>query len=349
MTKPKIVPSFKGITNWLHYFRFRDPLRLPTMSSRCQVYLLAAALACWGVVTVAGEPVAVVGHPDPLSLLASDDPVLATNKRLVFNLWRSVVNAGHVEVADQLLAEDYIQHSPVLPTGRAAFKKIFSAVPRRDKVPDLIEPPLIAFVAEGDLVVMAFVEKLQQPAGSGTYTTTHFNMFRVANGRLAEHWHSIQRAPGPDLASPEKGGPQRVTGASGIAQFALVDASRSQLANNKRLVFDMWRHIIDGGREEVADLYLHKDYIQHNTNVATGRDAFKAYFSTREDLPIETSIRRPLVAMVAESDLVVQAIMMEHPHPSREGETYTTTWFDMFRVADGRLAEHWDASTRAAP
>jgi predicted SnoaL-like aldol condensation-catalyzing enzyme len=322
----------------------------------------AATVACWGIVTVAiaqpappsapivaGEPVVVVGHPDPLSLLASDDPLLAVNKRLVFDLWRSVVNAGHVEVADQLLAEDYIQHSPVLPTGRAAFKKIFSAVPRHDRIPDLIKPPLIAFVAEGDLAAMMFVEQLQEPGGSGAYTTTHFNMFRVANGRLAEHWHSMQNAPGPDLPPPEKGGPQRVTGARGIAQIALLEARHSQLANNKRLVFDMWRHIIDAGREEVAALYLHEDYIQHNPNIATGRGAFKAYFSMRDDLPIETSIRAPLVAMIAEGDLVVQAIMLEHPHPSREGETYTTTWFDMFRVADGRLAEHWDASIKTAP
>jgi predicted SnoaL-like aldol condensation-catalyzing enzyme len=329
------------------------------MIFRCQFCRLAATLACGGVVTMAiaqtatpiieGKPVAVVGHPDPLSLLASADPVLATNKRLVFDLWRSVVNAGHVEVADQLLAEDYIQHSPVLPTGRAAFKKIFSVVPRRDKIPDLMAPAPIAFVAEGNLVVMTFVEQLQAPDGSGTYTTTHFNMFRVANGRLTEHWHSIQSAPGPELPSPAKGGPQRVSGTSGIAQFVLLEAHRSQLANNKRLVFDMWRHIIDAGREEVADRYLHADYIQHNPNIATGRDAFKAYVSKRDDLPIETSIRRPLVAMIAEGDLVVQAIMLEHPHPSREGETYTTTWFDMFRVADGRLAEHWDGSTKAAP
>jgi predicted SnoaL-like aldol condensation-catalyzing enzyme len=298
---------------------------------------------------VAGKPAVVVGHPDPLLLLASDDPALARNKRLVFDLWRSVVNAGRVEVADNLLAEDYIQHSPVLPTGRAAFKRIFSAVPRRDRIPDLIEPPLIAFVAERDLVAMMLVEKLPEPDGSGTYTTTHFNLFRVANGRLAEHWHSVQSAPGPDLPPPEKGGPQRVTGAKGIAQLALLDASSSQLANNKRLVFDMWRQVVDAGREEMADLYLHEDYVQHNPNVAVGRDAFKAYFSRRDNLPIETSIRAPLVAMIAERDLVVQAIMLEHRHPSRAGETYTTTWFDMFRVADGELAEHWDEAAKASP
>jgi hypothetical protein len=43
--------------------------------------------------------------------------------------------------------------------------------------------------------------------------------------------------------------------------------------------------------------------------------------------------------------------MQEHPHPLRADETYTTTWFDLFRIADGRLAEHWDPAVKppAAP
>ena len=53
-----------------------------------------------------------------------------------------------------------------------------------------------------------------------------------------------------------------------------------------------------------------------------------------------------MVAVVAEGDLVALVTMQEHPHPSRAGRTYTTTWFDMFRVADGRLVEHWDAATK---
>jgi predicted SnoaL-like aldol condensation-catalyzing enzyme len=310
---------------------------------------VVASLAPPPAPVVEGRPVNVVGHPDPLSLLESDDPVLAANKRLVFDMWRGIVNGGHVELADELLAEGYIQHSPVLPTGRAAFKKIFSVVERRDEIPEVVEPPLGAIIAEGDLVAMTLVEELPEPSGSGTYTTTHFNMFRIEDGRLAEHWHSVQSPPGPDLPSPEGGGSQLVTGSVGAEQLALLEASDPELANNKRLVFDVSRQILDARREEIADLYFAEDYIQHNPNAATGREGFKAYFSTREDLPIEASIRAPLVAMVAEGDLVVQAIRLEHPHPSREGAIYTTTWFDMFRVADGRLAEHWDPAAKPMP
>src|ERR1700761_2803285 len=102
-------------------------------------------------------PVGVDGHPDPLSLLADKDPALAANKRLVFDMWRSIVNAGHVELADDMLQEGYVQHSPLLPTGRIAFKAIFSAVERRE-IPEMVAPPLVSIIAEGALVVMALAE-----------------------------------------------------------------------------------------------------------------------------------------------------------------------------------------------
>ena len=49
--------------------------------------------------------------------------------------------------------------------------------------------------------------------------------------------------------------------------------------------------------------------------------------------------------MIAEGDLVVVAIVRTRPHPTREGETYTTTWFDMWRFVDGKADEHWDGAT----
>ncbi len=287
----------------------------------------------------------VVPHPDPLAALRSADRTLATNKRAVFDMWRSVVDAGHTEVADDLLEEGYIQHSPLLRTGRKAFKEIFSVVPRRD-IPELVTPPLVASIAERDLVVMALLERMPGRNGATPYTTTHFNLFRVEAGRLAEHWHSVQTAPGPDVPLPEDGGPQPVTGVSGEAQLALLESADARLAANKRLVFDLWREVIDAGHEELADRYLDAGFIEHNPNGASGIAGFKAYFSSRPDAAVAPSIRAPVVAVVAEGDLVALVTMQEHPHPSREGRTYTTTWFDMFRIVDGRIVEHWDPAAR---
>ena len=289
----------------------------------------------------------VVAHPDPLAALASADPTLAANKRAVFDMWRSIVDAGHTEKADDLLTEGYVQHSPVLRTGRKAFKEIFSVVPRRE-IPELVEPPLVASIAEGNLVVMALLERIPARDGVDAYATTHFNLFRIEGGRLAEHWHSVQTAPGPDVPLPQDGGPQPVKGVSGDAQLALLESVDPRLAANKRLVFDVWREIVDAGHEELADRYLDASFVEHDPNGASGREGFKAHFSSRPDTPVEPSIRAPVVAIVAEGDLVAVVTMREHPHPSRAGHTYTTTWFDMFRVVDGRLVEHWDASAKTA-
>lgn len=317
----------------------------------CQKPGLPPASAGAGAATAAATPLAraadVVAHPDPLAALKSADATLAANKGAVFDMWRSIVDAGHTEAADDLLTEGYVQHSPVLRTGRKAFKEIFSVVPRRE-IPDLVEPPLVASIAEGNLVVMALLERMPARDGVDAYTTTHFNLFRIEGGRLAEHWHSVQTAPGPDVPLPEDGGPQPVKGVTGEAQLALLESADPRLASNKRLVFDVWREIVDAGHEELAERYLAASFVEHNPNRASGLEGFKAYLSSHPDAQVERFIRAPVVAIVAEGDLVALVTMQEHPHPSRPGNTYTTTWFDMFRVVDGHLVEHWDAAAKTA-
>ncbi len=133
--------------------------------------------------------VAVVPRADPEQMLASADPRLAANKRLVYDFWREVFEAGHMERVDWYMAENYIQHNPNVPTGRAAFIAYFS----KNVAPQPIEPrvkaPLVAIVAEGDLVALVFVREVTDPRDTvQKYTTTWFDMFRVEAGKIAEHW-----------------------------------------------------------------------------------------------------------------------------------------------------------------
>jgi predicted SnoaL-like aldol condensation-catalyzing enzyme len=295
---------------------------------------------------IEGQTVRVTAHPDQLSLLQSADPRLAANKRLVFDLWRTVLLAGQVEQADRFLAENYIQHNVTARTGREAFKQIFASfVPRQDAIPDTI-PELVTIIAEGDYVVLALVSHYPEPDGSGnTYTSTHFDLFRIENGMVAEHWDSVQLRAGLNVPTPEDGGPMPVVGTQGLAQLAMLFNDDPQLFANKRLAFDLWRHIPEGGREEMAELYLDPIYIQHNPNAATGREGFKEYFSRRPDSTVDTYLEDPLVALVAEGDLVVQVLQEERPHPDT-GETYYVAWFDMFRIAGNRVIEHWDTASK---
>jgi len=297
--------------------------------------------------TVFGEPVPVTAHADHTFLLDSDDPQLRANKRLVYDMWRTILNAGQVEAADRYLAEDYIQHNPTARTGRAAFKEVFSAfMPRQDTVPETIQNPVVSILAEGDLVVMAFVNEYDEADGSGTYTSTHFDMFRVENGVITEHWDSIQIQPGQQTPDFGNGGPVPVVGIQGLAQLDMLYNDDPQLFANKRLVFDLWRHIPEAGREELAPLYMDPIYIQHNPNAATGRAGAVEYFKQRPDTSIDSTLEDPLVASVAEGDLVVQVLQEERPHPNKPGEIYYVPWFDMFRIENGLVMEHWDTASK---
>jgi predicted SnoaL-like aldol condensation-catalyzing enzyme len=135
-----------------------------------------------------------------------------------------------------------------------------------------------------------------------------------------------------------------VTGEENGDQYPLLTAASWQLAVNKRLVFDVSRQLFDAGREQLAALYLTESFQSHSPLVAPGREGMLTELATRADRPIGTAIGSPLVAMFAEGDLVVQVTMHEHLHPSRSEARYTTTGFEMFRVSEGRLAEHWNAA-----
>jgi predicted SnoaL-like aldol condensation-catalyzing enzyme len=132
-------------------------------------------------------------------LLASTDPVLKANKRLVYDFWREVFEAGQVSRAEKYVAETYIQHNPNVPSGRAAMEAFIS---RRNPTPKPVEArvksPLVSIVAERDLVVLSFVREYPEPQDeSRKYTTTWFDMFRIENGKIVEHWDGAMKARNP--------------------------------------------------------------------------------------------------------------------------------------------------------
>lgn len=127
-------------------------------------------------------------------LLASHDPKLAANKKLVYDFWREVFEAGHLELAEKYMAEDYIQHNPNVATGRDAFVTFFSAIKKPKPIEGKVAAPLVNIVAEGNIVLLTFVREYKEPKdASKTYTTTWFDMFRIENGKIAEHWDPAQK------------------------------------------------------------------------------------------------------------------------------------------------------------
>lgn len=122
-------------------------------------------------------------------LLKSDDPILAKNKRLVYDMWREFLEAGHLDKAEKYLTEDYMQHNPLAATGRKAVVEFFSRFSTPKEIVDSIKTSVVSIVAEKDLVVISFARELPDPKDkTKKYTTTWFDMFRIENGKIAEHW-----------------------------------------------------------------------------------------------------------------------------------------------------------------
>ncbi len=317
---------------------------LPATLLCTSLSIAADSLAPPHAAIVEGQPVPVTAHPDQLRLLASALPELAANKKLVFDFWRRLT-AGDADAAARDMAENYVEHNPLLPTGREAFRDYIAAAARgSSRAPAGTLEDLVTLIAEGPYVAMAFVSRYPEPGKpDATYTSTHFELFRVADGRIAEHWDSYLFRAGQQV--PDHGAAQAlpVVGLTGNAQYAQLANDDPALFVNKRLAFDLWRHIPEGGREELAELYLDPTYIQHNPNAATGREGFKEYFARRPDSAIDTVLETPLVAMVAEGDLVVQVLETTR---EQNGVTYRVPWFDMFRIENGRVIEHWDTAAK---
>jgi len=125
------------------------------------------------------------------AMLYSKDPGLAANKKIVYDFWREVLEAGHLDLAPKYMTETYYQHNPNVPTGRQGFIDFFSKISQPHPIVDTIKGPLIAIVAEGDRVVLVFNRVLPDPKEPGKkYTTASFEMLRIEGGKVAEHWDS---------------------------------------------------------------------------------------------------------------------------------------------------------------
>ncbi|MEO5925785.1 MAG: nuclear transport factor 2 family protein [Bryobacteraceae bacterium] len=132
-------------------------------------------------------------------------------------------------------------------------------------------------------------------------------------------------------------------------QKDLLKSDDARLAVNKKIAYDFFRIVLQGRRLDLSEQYMHNDYMQHNPNADTGIAGFKAYFSALPGgpQPIPDTLAG-LVAVQAEGDYVTMSFVREYEDPTAAGKRYTTTWFDMFRIVDGKVAEHWDSAMKGA-
>lgn len=118
--------------------------------------------------------------------------------------------------------------------------------------------------------------------------------------------------------------------------------------SNKKLVEEFCRVVFVGHDLTDLDRYMKDDYIQHNPDVPQGKAGFREFFeATFKAMP---DFRYVLKNIVAQGDMVWIYSATTGTHTGEwlglppTGNRLSFDVVDMFRVADGKLAEHWDVA-----
>ena len=223
---------------------------------------------------------------------------------------------GDAELAATLLDEGYIQHNLAYGTGRDAFVGSVEYLAAAD-APTTVNT--IRSFADGDYV---FLQTVYNFAGAGEQVA--FDIFRFNEaGLIAEHWDNLA-----SVAEPNPSGHTQIDGTIDIAE-------PSRTAQNRQLVCDFLFDVMQGNKPEKTPDYFDGDtYIQHNTAIADGLSGLSDALAALAEQGIEMIYDRTHMVL-AQGDFVLAV-----SEGSYAGAP--TSYYDLWRVANGKIAEHWD-------
>ena len=136
------------------------------------------------------------------------------NKTVSRRLIEEVFNQRNIAAADELISDSFIEHEelpPGLPAGVEGFKQIIQMM--HSAFPDF-NAAIHDIIAEGDKVAVRMTwsgtqngEFMEIPASGNSFSTPVFDIFRIVDGKIEEHWglsdmagmmQQLGAAPGPE-------------------------------------------------------------------------------------------------------------------------------------------------------
>lgn len=233
------------------------------------------------------------------------------NKELVRTALGELFGEKDPSAVDRWVSPAYRQHSSLAADGPEALRGLVSSLPADFRYENA------RIIADGDLVALHGTYY-----GFGPEPLVGFDLFRVENGRLAEHWDGLV-----PLVKDSVSGRSQTDGQSQASDLDQTDA-------NRRLVAELGEVVLKGadyGR--LTDFFSTEHYAQHNPEAADGLDGFGAAAAKWGEQG-KTLLYRTVHKVVAEGDLVLLQSEGEFGVP--------VVYWDLFRVEDGRVVEHWD-------
>jgi predicted SnoaL-like aldol condensation-catalyzing enzyme len=115
----------------------------------------------------------------------------AANKALVSEVMTAVFIRRDASAVERYFSSTYVQHNPLIPNGRDAIPALIAGLAQGFTY----EPGMV--MAEGDLVMIH-----GRYTGWGPKPMVAVDIFRIADGKLAEHWDVMQEeVPAAQTAS----------------------------------------------------------------------------------------------------------------------------------------------------
>jgi predicted SnoaL-like aldol condensation-catalyzing enzyme len=212
---------------------------------------------------------------------------------------------------------DYIQHNPFIPTGLEPFIDMLPVLQENGTTAENIR-----MFVDGDYVFMHNIWRNAAPFGADEMVS--FDIIRVdENGKVAEHWDAMTV-----LVNETASGRTQTDGPTTVEDLDKTEA-------NKALAVALIEDVLMGKNpEKITDHISAEQYDQHNPGIKDGLAGITeavATLTANNNMFVYTKIHKVL----GEGNFVLTV---------SEGQWNgkPQVFYDLFRVANGKVVEHWD-------
>jgi predicted SnoaL-like aldol condensation-catalyzing enzyme len=226
------------------------------------------------------------------------------------------IETGDPEAVTVVNETKYIQHNPLTREGNVGLAELFR---RLAKTSPRVE--VVRVFEDGDYV-------FAHTDYDFNVIEVGFEVFRFEDGLVVEHWDNLQSKP----SHPSLSGHTMLDGPTEPEDLDKTEAHRS-------LVRSFVEDILMGGQLSRLDHYISSEgYTEHNPHMADGLPALREALSRNERGREYEKLHR----LLAEGSFVlcVSEGHLEEDHVS---------FYDLFRVANRKIVEHWDTVDRVPP
>lgn len=212
----------------------------------------------------------------------------------------------------------YIQHNPQTQEGSEGLAALFQRLSRTSPRVNIVR----AF-EDGDFV-FAHTEYDFASRKIG------FEVFRFENGQAVEHWDNIQQRLGPNPA-----GHSMVDGPIEAVDLELTENNRALVRSFVDVV------LVDGQLDRIIDFIDEDTYIEHNPRLGDDVSKLQTTLDLKDENGRLVDYRRVHRILAEGSFVLCVSEGIFHNDP--------TAFYDLFRVANGKIVEHWDTTEKIAP